>query len=81
MSIQFNKMEEEKCKEIIKEWYQKEGQNLSHLRVTFEMRAKQGFKRHSMTETARLVRTRLEKYKKLMADKKLLQQMRERNSL
>ena len=73
MSIQFNKEEEKVCKEIIEEWYQKEGQNLSHLRVTFEMSAKQCFKRHSMTETARLVRTRLKKYKKLMTDKKLLQ--------
>jgi len=79
MSIQFNKEEEKVCEEIIKEWYEKEGQNLSHLRVTFEMR--KVIKRHSMTEDARLVKTRLHKYKKLMKDKKLLQLIRERNNL
>ena len=72
MSIQFNKAEEKCCKEIIEEWYRVENQELSHLRVTFEMRAKRNFKRHSIIETARLVKTRLKKYKRFQREGKLV---------
>jgi len=71
MSIQFNNKEEIACIEIIKEWYKKEGHELSSLRVTFELRATYGHKRFSVIETNRLVNTRLKRYKKIMKEREL----------
>lgn len=61
MSIQFNKTEKKIVQKIIEEWYGKEGESLSYLRVTFEVC--KFCKRHTMTETARLVKTILKHYK------------------
>ena len=81
MSIQFNKAEEKCCKELIEEWYEKEGQNLSCLRVTFEFRSCHNFKRHSTVETARLIRARLKKYKRFQRERNSLKILRDRNNL